>query len=155
MGSSVGTSEAQAWLGSLHQWPCCVAAVLHSSKETQVSQRFCKNRGSMLAREPLVLLSPRRMVLFIGRRARETMRGLDSTATLLLMASKSLSNTVLELMDSGFLEETTSQVEARTLPRLLLTAMVPPRIMSMSTMKTLCLNPPLSTPMTPPTRSLL
>merc|ERR1712106_880421 len=136
-----------------YQLPCSAAAVLPSTRETPVWPRYCRSRGSMLAKEPSGPPSPRRTVLCTGRRARATTRGSASTATLRPTESRSLSSTAQVWTASGFLKVTTSPVEGRTPPGPTWTATAPPRSTTTSTTKMSSLSPPSSTPTTPLTRS--
>merc|ERR1712012_609077 len=94
------------WQGSLHQlpsWPVLVSVFLRLL--THPLPESCRSRGSMLELASLDQHLLRRMVWCTGRRVWGTMRGLDSTVTLEMMAKHTLCNTVLERMDSEFLVE--------------------------------------------------
>merc|ERR1719244_713856 len=87
-----------------------------SSQEILAMLGFCRSRDSMPEPESLGLHLPRKMVLCTERKVVETTRGLDSTATLEMMAKLILSNTLLESMDSESLEEITFPAVDKPLP---------------------------------------
>merc|ERR1712106_429099 len=93
-------------------------------------QRFWKSRYSMLVTADLVLLSPRKMELCTGRRHLLMERELGSTATLIMMGRPSLSDTLLELMDSGSWKELTFPPELLVLKLHL--SLLPSRLLLLS-----------------------
>merc|ERR1719348_2306308 len=85
-----------------------VAMLACSALAAPQFQGDSSNARILPERESLGQLSPRKTEWSTERRAGETMRGLDNTATLGMMGRPTLSNTPLGLMDSESSEVTTS-----------------------------------------------